>query len=447
MLFLSINDVYLPRIVCRFLLVSLSIDAILGKVTIRQRRKKLEQTTQGDGLSDAYTATLTRLKAQKGYKSVLGLKALMWVLYSERPLQPEELRHALGVEIGFSDLIPGNVPALRTILASCLGLVTVEASSSIVQLVHPTLREYLLTDPTLFDRPHSIIAEVCLTHLNFRNVWDLEPTLGSAPPTMPLLEYASCYWGDHTRKGMTEDVKALALKLLSRFDGHISARLMLLHYNDDRRSGPSPYEVGATGFTGLHAVAFLGISAIAAPVLKMKDWDVNASDCTGGTALTWAAKNGHEGVVRVLLEREDFNPDQADTDYDRTPLSWAAGMGYGGVVNVLLGRKDVDPNRVDSSGRTPLSWAAGSGHERVVKVFLEREDIISSLADSSGRTPLLWAVARRDKQVVKLFLECGCFVPNQAPTDQVPPVSLKIAIGDCFIITTLFFLFPLLIIA
>src|SRR5205807_7950097 len=108
----------------RFLLVSLNIDAILGEVTIRQRRKKLEEMRQGSGLSDAYTATLTRLKAQKGNKSILGLKVLMWVLYSERPLRAAELRHALGVEMGSADMVPENVPALRTLLASSLGLVT-----------------------------------------------------------------------------------------------------------------------------------------------------------------------------------------------------------------------------------------------------------------------------------------------------------------------------------
>ena len=96
---------------CRFLLVSLNIDAILGEVTIRQRRKKLDEMTKGNGLSDAYTTTLTRLKAQKGYKSALGMKILMWVLYSERPLQAQELCHALGVEIGSADLDPENVPA------------------------------------------------------------------------------------------------------------------------------------------------------------------------------------------------------------------------------------------------------------------------------------------------------------------------------------------------
>jgi len=90
--------------VARFLLVSLHIDAILGEVTIRQRRKKVEEMTLGDGLNDAYTATLSRLKVQKGYKSVLGVKVLMWVLYSERPLRAQELCHALGVEIGSLDL-------------------------------------------------------------------------------------------------------------------------------------------------------------------------------------------------------------------------------------------------------------------------------------------------------------------------------------------------------
>jgi len=143
-----INHEYLPKAIYRFLLVSLNIYAILAEVTIRQRRKKLEEMTQGNGLSEAYTATLTRIKAQKGYKSVLGLKALMWVLYSERPLQTEELCHSLAVEIGFADLDLEGVPALRIVLASCLGLITVEVSSSTVRLVHFTLQEYLSGPPT-----------------------------------------------------------------------------------------------------------------------------------------------------------------------------------------------------------------------------------------------------------------------------------------------------------
>ena len=213
--------------------------------------------TLGNGLSDAYTATLTRLRAQKGHKSVLGLKVLMWVLYSERPLRARELCHALGVEMGSADLDPENVPALRTLLSSCLGLVTAEASSSTVRLVHFTLQEYLLSDPTLFHSPHSTIAEVCLTYLSFGRIRDFSPKLYSAPATTPLLEYASIYWGRHTRKEMTENTKILALRLLARFDEHISSHLLLLQYNRDGGAGPYFYQAGRPkGFTGLHATAF-----------------------------------------------------------------------------------------------------------------------------------------------------------------------------------------------
>ena len=137
-----------------FLLASLNIEAILGEVTIGQRRKKLAEIARGNGLSDAYTATLTRLKTQKGNKSVLGQKALIWVSYSARPLQAEELCHALGMEIGSTDLDPESIASMRTLLSSCLGLLTVEASSSMVRLVHFTLQEHLSSDPTLSSVPN-----------------------------------------------------------------------------------------------------------------------------------------------------------------------------------------------------------------------------------------------------------------------------------------------------
>jgi len=283
-------------------------------VTIRRRRKKLEEVTLGGGLSDAYTATLTRLKAQKGYKSVLGLKVLMWVVYSERPLRANELCHALGVEIGSTDPDLESVPALRTLVSSCLGLVTVEVSSSTVRLVHFTLQEHLSRDSTLFRNPHSEIAEVCLTYLNFRCIRNLSPTLGSTPATTPLLEYASVYWGMHMRREMTENSKILALELLNRFDEHISTQLLLLHWNRDRGGGPYFDGVGGpTGFIGLHGVAFLGIAGIVSALLEMQGWNINSYDCMGMTALTWAAARGHSQVVKMFLEREDINPDQADT--------------------------------------------------------------------------------------------------------------------------------------
>jgi len=399
--------------------------------------------TKGNGLGDAYTATLTRLKAQTGNKSKLGLKVLMWVLYSERPLKAEELCHALGVELGSAELDHGNIPASRTLLASSLGLVTIEASSSTVRLVHFTLQEHLSSNSTLFHCPHSTIAEVCLTYLNFGCVRALLPTLLSAPAAMPLLEYAACYWGNHTRNGMTENIKILALRLLDKFDEHISAQLILWHYD---ATGVHllhfDFGKGPIGFTGLHGAAFLGIVDILAAVLEMKEWDVNARDMASYTPLLWAAIKGHEEAVKVLLKREDINPDLtdhrrrltplswavlrghegvvrvfleqeginldgADTQYSYTPLFLAASSGRAGIVKMLLEREDVNPNRVSSThGTTPLSVAVERGHEGIVKMFLEREDINPNLADTlNGYTPLSYAAESGHEGMVRMLLE------------------------------------------
>ena len=410
----------LMEIISRFLLVSLNIDAILGEVTIRQRRRKLGEMTQGNGLSDAYTATLSRMKAQKGYKSVIGLKVLMWVLYSERPLRADELCHALGVEVGSTDMDLENIPTLLTLVASCLGLVTVEATSSTVRLVHFTLQEHLLRNPTLFKSPHSEIVEVCLTYLNFGCIRDLSPTLRSAPAITPLLEYASIYWERHARRGMTEDIKILALRLLDRFDEHISVQL-LYHYDQVvffPLAWVNPEKL--TGFTGLHGAAFFAIEEVVSAVLGMREWDVNAADCTGNTALTWAAMIGHDGAVKRLLERKDVNPDKPDTKRGVTPLSWAAENGHEGVVKILLGRKDVNPNHPDTfRGQTPLLWAAENRHEGVVKILLERKDVNPDHPDTRyGRAPLSWVAGNGHEGIVKMLLERKDVNPDHPDTSR-----------------------------
>ena len=90
--------------------------------------------------------------------------------------------------------------------------------------------------------------------------------------------------------GMTENVKMLALRLLDRFDEHISAELLLLSSGEHWIWKLHRMAGGPTGFTGLHGVAFLGLAEILAAVLELKEWDVNATDCLQNTALTWAAR-------------------------------------------------------------------------------------------------------------------------------------------------------------
>jgi len=146
----SYSEISTERYISRFLLVSLNIDAILQETTIYHRRQKLNAMTDGLGLGDAYCATLDRIKGQKGRKAKLGMATLMWISHAERPLKPEELCHALAVEIGSPDLNSDNVPSIGTLLTCCQGLVVTDKEASTVRLIHFTLQEYLRAHLELF---------------------------------------------------------------------------------------------------------------------------------------------------------------------------------------------------------------------------------------------------------------------------------------------------------
>ena len=383
------------------------MDAILEDATIHQRRQTLYKMTNGFGLDDAYSTTLDRIREQRGNKLKLGMEALMWISCSERPLKADELCHALAVEIGTTDLKICNVPSIRTLMSCTLGLVAIDRQSSIVRLVHFTLQEYLAAHPNLFITPHSMMAEICLTYLNFQSVCEFSTTLRTIPATTPLLHYAACYWGFHARKDVTEGVQRLALRLLQQDANHISAHILLsektvnfLSYGD-RYYGSQP---DLQGYTGLHCIAYMGITEIAIAMVGMKVWDLNGRDSKGATPLIWALKYGNPELAKILLEQGDVDPTLSDKE-GRTPLAYAAKAGLQDVVELLLQRKNVNP---DSSGKwrmTPLSYAAESGHEGVVKVFLERGDVNPNYFDRIGMTPLLYAAGSGHVGVVKMLLE------------------------------------------
>ena len=415
----TISDVYVAAIihsklevslivVPRFLLVSLNITAILDETTIYDRRQQLKRMTGGHGFNDVYAAALDRIKGQTVGKSKLGMGALMWISQSERPMSADELCDALGVQMNSGDHNPDSIPSMQTLLASCLGLVTVDEEESKVRLVHFTLQEHLNRGSEIFQNPCAVMAEVCLTYLNFGRIRKLPPTLNAAPHIYPFLWHASCYWGHYARHQTTEGVKSRALQLLDGFESHISANLLLLRHLDEsahnrralREAGDIP-----EGFTGLHCVAFLGLNEIADAVLNIRDWDVGKADSTHRTPLIWASVNGCEGIIRLLLEQAGADVNTRDTTNGRTALSWAAEYGQEGVAKLFLERDEIDPELGDCHGRTPLSYAASFRTEGIVKLLLEREEVDPESRDDFDWTPLLYAASDGREGAVKLLLE------------------------------------------
>jgi len=355
----------------------------LRETTLRKRKEKLKQV-RGLGLEGAYTKTLEQIQEQDENQSKLAMQALMWISQSERPLRVDELCHALAVEIGSTHLDPDDVPSIEAILGCCLGLIVVDKEASTVRPIHFTLQEYLREHSTLFSSPHGTIAEVCLTYLNLQSSKDPSPPSSEDMLKTPLLEYASYYWGTHARMETTDAGESLALKLLDQYDTHISATLLLSKVYRDQGlvwdgDWPEP-----KGFTGLHVVAFFGNTEIVAPLLKIKDWDLNGKDFVGRRPVTWAAMRGNLEMVGMLLGLKAVSVSKKDRE-GRTALSWAAGNGYQEVVRILL-TKDLATSRIaDNNGRRPLLWAAESGKEDTVNILLEKDanvDRVDSRGDS-----------------------------------------------------------------
>ena len=403
-------DLTLLMIVHRFLLVSLGIETILGETTIRRRRAKLKQMSSGQDVGEVYNATLERIKAQKKDRARLGMEAIMWIAYSLRPLSPDELCQALGVEIGSTDLDNDNSPSIRTILNCGLGLVTVDSSSSKVRLVHFTLQEHILANPTVFYNPHSMIAEVCLTYLNFECIKELSPSLPSLPPTTPFLEYASRYWDRHCQRETSPRVIQLAVKLLDLLDSHIIRKSFL---EIKLGGGWSRLDLSTHSmeFTALHAGACLGVLEIMVPLLEINKWDLNATDVFGMTASLWATYLGYDAIVKVLLEREGVDP--CSTNHSGNALLLcAAWAGRGTVVQMLLERNDINPDTTDESGRTPLSWATGpiylvqqcteEGCARAVTILLEPNDVNPHSTDKRCRTTLSRAAENGREKIIRM---------------------------------------------
>jgi len=401
----------------RFLLASLHIKAILRGTTIARRKKALESMKDGAGLAGAYGVTLGRIQAQDEEKAELAMATLTWVCHSERPLQVDELCHALAVEIRATAFDPENIPLIGTLLQCCQGLITVDKEASTVRLIHYTVQEYLCNHPGLFSKPHSILAETCLTYLNSQQVKNLTSHSFPDDQSMSFLKYSSRYWGVHAKRELSDHARILALELLDKYEDHVSAVSLLKQFMNPKFIEDIS---ASTLFSGLHCASFFGIVELVTEIINAGGGRINQQDCIGVTPLAWAVGGGHEGVVKLLLGQEDIDPNCADK-YDYTPLGHAAVKGHEGVVKLLLGREDVDPNRLDEYDRTPLGCAAKHGHEGVVKLLLGREDVDPNRPDKYDQTPLGWAAVKGHEGVVKLLLGREDVDPNRPDKyDQTP---------------------------
>lgn len=175
--------------------------------------------------------------------------------------------------------------------------------------------------------------------------------------------------------------------------------------------------------TPLHLATRNGHEAVVRVLLE-RGADINAKDVDGRTALHFAAEQGHEAIVRFLGGNRAVVHAKMKSMYEgiccgATALHCAAWQGHEAIVRALIDiGADVDEeDRWDA--RTALSMAATKGHEAVVRLLVESGATIDVRLEDGNGTPLINAAANGHEAVVRLLLSEGANV-NGTDSDGDP---------------------------
>ncbi|OGE49580.1 hypothetical protein PENARI_c020G07591 [Penicillium arizonense] len=399
-----------------FLLARLHLDSLIGMKSPKAIEIALKKLPKGSNAYDnAYDEAMERIKGQAPACQKTAEWTLKWITFARRQLSVPELQHALAVEVGETEFDACNISRKAYILSICAGLVTVDEESNIIRLVHYTTQEYFeRTRHDLFENAEADLSKVCVSYLSFR-AFDSGPcqTRNEFLERLELnkfYDYSANYWGHHAREAssLCPEVTDL-LDCEPKVDASSQA-LLNYDFHDD------PQFVKDPRMTGLHLASFFGIGEAIKTMLQQRV-EINAEDQEGRTPLSWAAENGRELVVKLLLDR-GARLETKDNVFCQTPLSLAAQNGHNLVVKLLLD-KGACLETKDNFGQTPLSLAAGNGHDLVVKLLLDKGACLET-KDNCGQTPLSLAAGNGHDLVVKLLLDKGACLETKDNCGQTP---------------------------
>ena len=444
-----------------FLYVSLVL-SILAKTWLRsQVRRKLQKLPED--LNKLYDKILSQIDRDC---EEIAIFVFRWVAVARRPLTVKELAMARALstpERKTDALTPDDFAAqFEDIYRCCEPFVYLDTKRGTINLVHQSAKDYLLGEYLQAKEGVSQyhIVQDSSNLLMFRTCWKFLSCEEFGQGTMLFkddanhnllledhseefddehffLQYARTQWLEHAfaaspvlatdsmfwNQNLAESPTLRDVLLLgAAAEGEYAIVQRLLE------NGAQMDSRDEDGMTTLSLASREGHEKVVKLLLEWSKAWIDSPNIGGQIQLHETAEAGHTALVKSLSRRDDIGPNFQDK-YGRTPLLWAAQNGHEAVVRLLLSREDIEVNSQDKDRNTPLLWAGEYGEEGVVRMLISREEIEVNSPDDYGDTPLSSAARYGYERVVKLLLSHEDIAVNSQNKDGRTPLLWAVEYG------------------
>ncbi|PCG99901.1 Hypothetical protein PENO1_050690 [Penicillium occitanis (nom. inval.)] len=464
-LILDIRDSLMAGSQGMFLWVALQIDILCTMNTDDGIRQALANLPKD--LSNTFTRILKKHEpnTKPDQRTILEVIAV-----AQRPLTSEELREVLSITPGDSTWDPGKLlNDIKSVLACCGSLVTIDEEDSTVQFIHHSVKQFLTEeyrDPSGIqfdiDDANLSMANMILTYLSYdqfdrqlstsvvprinvapynivkstasyshsssvQNValgllrlkktsgsTDIGRTIQAMNPrhhkaheyVFHFLSYAKLYWIYHLCATSANEIPELSL-LAGLLERNVVSIDEAVAYSETASDGQIPKLRSETSS-------------------KLFEVAPGADDMIR-TPLIYAAMSRKVDVVQMLYDSTSpyhLNVPEIRDAEGRTALSYAAERGTLDTLRIFLADRNLDPDSRDNKNRSPLSYAAQYGTlEMVESLLAESIRVDADSLCSGGLSPLSWAIERKvhplksgdirskdedtQRSIVRAFLDTG----------------------------------------
>lgn len=325
----------------------------MSPIEVRHALSNLSST-----LEELYTAILMTIPARQ-VKFVK--RAFAWLVFAVRALHLDELREAIVLEEGFTQVNDSDrllVGMTESLLAKCRILINYDTGNKLVSLAHSSVRDFLMSDACRTSGAHSFhldadesctsLACLAVSYLNLESLaagpctseadyferLENHPLLFYVSEAWPLLA-ARIAWSKDCDRGRLDNV------LRSFFDSSGS------HRGGNFGSWIQLYEPRHFRFklslalnpplsTPLYYAARSGMVEVANMIIRI--YGKAALETPGGsrasTPLHVAAAYGRSAMVKLLLDH-GANPNERNGWRERG-IGWANRYGYQDIVQLYL---------------------------------------------------------------------------------------------------------------